>query len=157
MVRREILAVLKTNEKGAKSLKPERPHPPKLVSMHFTSTSTCINFLSWFYFLTPMDYSPWSEGRFWLFWRQMKKGQNLRNRRSHAHQIWFPCISLQPLPAWIFWADSNFWPPWTIVHGTFTRFLAISLNWPWYPSWLQTTLALLAFQNEPHIEPHILL
>ena len=55
------------------SLKPERSHPPKLVCMHFTSTPTCMNFLSQFYFLTPMDYSPWSEGKFW----QMKNEQNL--------------------------------------------------------------------------------
>ena len=67
MVRREILAVLKGNEKEAKSPKLEKPRPPKLVCMCFRSTSTCMNFLSRFYFLTPMDYSPWSEGKFWLF------------------------------------------------------------------------------------------
>ena len=117
MVRREILIVLKANEKGAKSPKPKRPCPPKLVCMHFMSTSNCMNFLSWFYFLTPMDYSPWSEGKFWSFWRQTKKGQNLQNRKSHAYQNWFACISCQPLLAWIFKADSIFWPPWTIVHG----------------------------------------
>ena len=54
MVQREILAVLESNEKGGESLKPVRSHPPKLVCMHFTSTSTCINFLSRFLFLTPM-------------------------------------------------------------------------------------------------------
>ena len=117
MVWREILAVLKANEKWAKSPKPEKSHPPKLVCMRFTSTSTCMNFLSQFYFLTPMDYSPWSEGKFWPFWRQTKNDQNLRNWRSHTHQNWFACISGQPLLAWIFWADSIFWPPWTIVHG----------------------------------------
>ena len=31
-------------------------HPPKLVCMYFTSTSTCMNILSRFYILTPMDY-----------------------------------------------------------------------------------------------------
>ena len=30
------------------SPKPERPHPPKLVYMHVTSTHTCMNFLSQF-------------------------------------------------------------------------------------------------------------
>ena len=40
MVRREFLAVLKANEKGAKSLKLKGPHPLNLLSMHFTSTST---------------------------------------------------------------------------------------------------------------------
>ena len=73
-----------------------------------------MNFLSQFYFLTPMDYSPWFEGKFWPFWRQTKKEQNLRNRKSHAHQNWFACVSHQPLLAWIFWANSIFWPPWTI-------------------------------------------
>ena len=143
----------------AKSLKPDKPHQPNLVSMHFTSSSTCMNFLSWFYFLTPwtiamvrreilpfwgqvikdqnlrnrrshtptkfgfyafhinlylheffelilffdpMDYSPWSEGKFWPFWGQVIKDQNLRNRRSHTNQIWFLCISHQPLLVYIF-------------------------------------------------------
>ena len=40
--------------KTAKSLKLERPQLPKLVSMCFTSTSTCMNFLIQFYFLTSM-------------------------------------------------------------------------------------------------------
>ena len=31
------------------SPKPERPHPPKLVCMHVTSTHICMNFLSRFY------------------------------------------------------------------------------------------------------------
>ena len=57
---RENLAVLEANEKEAKSLKLEGPRPSKLVCMHFMSTSTCVNFLSQFYFLTPMDYSSWS-------------------------------------------------------------------------------------------------
>ena len=35
-----------------------------LLCMHISSTSTCINFLSWFYFLT-MDCSPWSAREFW--------------------------------------------------------------------------------------------
>ena len=34
--------------KVAVSPKPERPHPPELVHMHLTSTSTCMNFLSRF-------------------------------------------------------------------------------------------------------------
>ena len=67
MVQREILAVLKAIDKGPKSLKPKRLCQPKLVSMHFTPTSTCMNFLRQFYFLTPMDYSPWSEREFWPF------------------------------------------------------------------------------------------
>ena len=61
MVRKEILAVFEGKQKGAKSPNPERPHPSKLVCIHFMSISTCMNFLSQFHFLTPMDYSPWSE------------------------------------------------------------------------------------------------
>ena len=40
--------VEKKNFKVEISPKPERPHPPKLVRMHYTSTPTCINFLSRF-------------------------------------------------------------------------------------------------------------
>ena len=79
-------------KKGAKSPNPERPCTSKLVCMHFMSTSTCMNFLSQFYFLTPMDYSPWSEGKFWPFCWQMKNEPNLQNQRGHAHQNWFACI-----------------------------------------------------------------
>ena len=59
------------------SPKLEKPHPSKLVCMHFTSTLTCMNFLSQFYFLTPMDYSPWSERETWPFLKASEKGQNL--------------------------------------------------------------------------------
>ena len=54
MVEKEILAVFEGKQKGAKSPKRERLCPPKLVCMHFTTTSTCMNSLSQFYFLTPM-------------------------------------------------------------------------------------------------------
>ena len=46
MVRREILAILKANKKEAKFPQLEKLCPPKLVRIHFTSTSTCMNFLS---------------------------------------------------------------------------------------------------------------
>ena len=67
MVEKEVLAIFEGKQIGAITLISERLRPPKLVCMHFTSTSTCMNFLSRFYFLTPMDYSPWSEGKFWPF------------------------------------------------------------------------------------------
>ena len=54
MVQREILAVFEGKQKGAITPKPEELRPSKLVSMLFTSTSTCMNFLSRFYFLIPM-------------------------------------------------------------------------------------------------------
>ena len=47
-----------------------------------------------------MDYSP--------LLKADKKGQNLQNQRGRAHQNWFPCISHEPLLAWIFWAYSSF-------------------------------------------------
>ena len=47
----------KFGHRKAISPKPERLCPPKLICMHFTTTSTCMNFLSQFYFLTPMDWS----------------------------------------------------------------------------------------------------
>ena len=122
MVRKGNLANFEGKQNGVKSPKPERLCPPKLVSMHFISTSTCMNFLSQIYFLTPMDYSPWSEREIWPFLKENKMEQNLWNQRGHAHQNWFPCISYQPLPAWIFWAKSIFWPPWTIVHGLKGKF-----------------------------------
>ena len=37
-----------------KSSKISENGPPKLVCIHFTSNSTCMNFLSRFYFLTPL-------------------------------------------------------------------------------------------------------
>ena len=55
MVRKGNLAIFEGQQKGAKSPKPKMLHPPKLVCMHFTTTSTCMNILSQFYFLTPMD------------------------------------------------------------------------------------------------------
>ena len=75
MVRREILAIFEGKQKGLKSPKLRKPRSPKLVCKHFTSTSTCMNFLSRFYFLTPMDYSPWTEGKFWPFLKGNKKVQ----------------------------------------------------------------------------------
>ena len=85
MVRREILTVLKANEKGAKSPKPKRPCPPKLNCMHFTSTSTCINFLSRFYFLTPMDYiAHGPKGNFDSFEGKRKRG-NISETEEATH------------------------------------------------------------------------
>ena len=46
------------------SPKPESPHPSKLVYMHYTSISTCMNFLSQFRLIKFFDthvLSPWSE------------------------------------------------------------------------------------------------
>ena len=56
--------------KVAISPKLERSCPSKLVCMHLTSISTCMNFFANFdrlNFLMTMDYSPWSEGEIWPF------------------------------------------------------------------------------------------
>ena len=54
------------------SPKPKKPHPPKLVYVHMTLISNCMNFLSQFQlikFLMTMDYSPWLEREIWPFLR----------------------------------------------------------------------------------------
>ena len=50
------------------SPKSERPRPPKLVGMHYTSTPTCTIFLSQFKlikFFHYHGYSPWSKRKIW--------------------------------------------------------------------------------------------
>ena len=64
-------SVLTANEKKQK---PERTHPPNLVHMHFTSTFTCMNFLSRFYFLTP-----------WTIMSMVWKW-NLKDKRSKTYE-----------------------------------------------------------------------
>ena len=95
MVQREILAIFEGKQKEAITPKPERSRPPKLVCMRFTSTSTCINFLSQLYFLTPMDYSPWFEGKFWPFLKANEKGaKSLKLVRPHSPKLVCKHISL---------------------------------------------------------------
>ena len=87
MVRRENLTVLKANKNRDISPKLERPCPPKLVSMHFTSTSTCINLFSRFYFLTPMDHGP--KGKFGRFEGKRKRGKILETGEATPTKIGF--------------------------------------------------------------------
>ena len=124
---REILAVsMVALTKGAIiSETEEMSCPPKLVCMHFTSTSTCMNFLSRFHFLTPMDYSPWSEGKFWpLLKVQVKGAISLKPDKTTAHQNWFACILISTSTCMNFlsrfhfltpmdyspWSEGKFWP-----------------------------------------------
>ena len=86
MVGKEILAILKANKKGTKSPKLEKPHPPILVSMYFTSTFACMNFLSRFYFLTPVDYSPWFER---AIWPNLKRSKISENREATLTKFGF--------------------------------------------------------------------
>ena len=57
-----------------KKQKLERTHPPNLVHMHFTSTFTCMNFLSRFSFLTP-----------WTIMSMVWKW-NLKDKRSKTYE-----------------------------------------------------------------------
>ena len=59
------------------TMKNNRPCSPKLDCMHFTSISTCMNFLSQFYFLTPTDYSSQSEKEILAILKTNKKEPNL--------------------------------------------------------------------------------
>ena len=90
-----------------------------VVHMWFSHTNIIPNY----FVLHNITYcSPWFERENWPFLKSNKKGQNLWNLGSHIHQNWFACISQPPLLAWIFWANSIFWPPWTIVHGPKGKF-----------------------------------
>ena len=61
--------------KVAVSPKLERSRPPKLVCMHVTSIYSSMNFLSRFRSIEffddhgLLDYSPWSEGEIWQFFK----------------------------------------------------------------------------------------
>ena len=67
MVRREILAVLRASDKGPKSPKPEKPRPAKFGFHAFHIDLYLHEFFELILFFDPMDYSSWSEGKFWLF------------------------------------------------------------------------------------------
>ena len=62
---------------------------PTKIGLH------AMNFLSQFYFLTPMDYSLWFEREIWPNLKESKKAKNLQNWRSHAGQTWYTCFSHQ--------------------------------------------------------------
>ena len=80
-------------QKGDITPKPERLHPPKLVCMHFTSSSTCINFLNRFYFLTPMDYSPLFERGIWPF---LRIAVSLKSERPHPPKLVYMHVTSMP-------------------------------------------------------------
>ena len=124
MVWREILAVLKANKKEAKSPKQERPHPPKLVCMCFTSTPTCMNFLRRFYLISIFSL-PWTivhgpKGKFGHFWRQTKSKNISKTGEVTSTKISLHAFHIHPYLYEFFEAilfDSIFSLPWTIVHG----------------------------------------
>ena len=155
---------LKANKKGPISPKPERPCPPKLVWMHFTSPFICMNFLSWFYFLTPWTIVHASKGKFSQIW---KEAISLKLERpcppnlvwmhftspstcmNFLNQFWWEILAVlkankkggkiskngEAMPTKLgthafhinlylhfFKASSIFWPPWTTVHGLKVNF-----------------------------------
>ena len=72
--------------------------------MHFTSTSTCMNILSQFYFLTPMNTHYIVHGLKWKFsclWRQTKRSKIFKIRVATPNKF-----SRQPLLAWIIHVDN---------------------------------------------------
>ena len=75
------------------------------IDLHaFTSTSTCMNLLSWFYFLTSMDYSPWSEREIW----PNLKSCNISKTEEATPTNLVCSIKHPPLLAWISW-DNSIW------------------------------------------------
>ena len=86
----------------------QRSHTHHLVSMHFTSTSTCTKFMGRFYSCPPWTIVHGPKGKF---------GQIQKWAKSPKPKRPCPpkCKSHYPLLAWIFWADSISWPPWTII------------------------------------------
>ena len=111
--------------KKEQNLQNQKGHAHQIGLLAFRVNLYLHEFFEPILFFDPMDYSPWSEGKFLPSLKASKKEPNFRNQRGHAHQIRFPCISGQPLLAWIFWAYSIFWPPWTIVHMVRREILAV--------------------------------
>ena len=83
MVQRKNFAVLKVNEKGAKSLKPEAMHT-KIGFHAFHINSTCMNFLS--LFLTPMN-GP--KGEFGCFEGKQKRDTISKTKEAMSIKIGF--------------------------------------------------------------------
>ena len=89
---REIWLFLKV----AVSPKPERSRPPKLVYMHVTSITICMNFLGQFRsikFLMTMDYSPWVEREIWPF---LKVAVSPKPKRPHPPKIGLDELDINP-------------------------------------------------------------
>ena len=103
-------------EKRAKCLKPERPHPPKLVCMHTLSTSTCMNILSQFYFLNHMV----QMGNLAKFEGKQKETKSPKPEWPHPPKLVFmhfasssTCIIFL-IRFYLILFDSIFCPLWTI-------------------------------------------
>ena len=74
MVGREILAILKADKRG-KISKTGGATLIKIGFHAFHDNFYLHDFLGRFYFLTPMDHSSWSEGKFWPFLKADKRGK----------------------------------------------------------------------------------
>ena len=118
-----IIHVLKGNfghfeskRKGAKSPKAKRPHSPKLVQIYFKSASTCMKFMNW---------PPWTKGNFGCFEGKWKGGEISETGEATPTKIDSHAFPVNLYLHEFFWADSIFWPPWTLVHhpkGSFGHF-----------------------------------
>ena len=71
-------------KKGAKSPKPKRPCSPNLAHMHILSTSTCMNFLSQFYFLTTWTVVHGPKGK---FEGKRKASKSLKPKKPHPPNL----------------------------------------------------------------------
>ena len=90
----------------AVSPKPKRPHPPKLMYMHVTSTHTCMNFWAnsnQLNFLMTMDYSPWSEREIWPF---LRVAVSPKPKRPHPPKLVYMHVT-STHTCMNFWANSN--------------------------------------------------
>ena len=75
-----------------------------------------------FYFLTPMDYSPWFEGKVWPFWRQTKK---ISPKLERQHPPKLVCMHFTSIPTCIFHPilfELIFSLPWMVQNGNLAKF-----------------------------------
>ena len=67
-----------------------------------------------------MDYSPWSKGKFWPFWRQSKMSHNSKTGETMTTKIGVQACDINPYMHEFFEPipiNQVFWWQWTIVHG----------------------------------------
>ena len=87
--------------------------------MNTLSNSTCINFESWFYFLTPKNYSPWSKRK---IWPNSKRNKISETRKATPTKIGFHAFHINLYlpeifdlilffdPHYSLWSEGKIWP-----------------------------------------------
>ena len=124
MARKGKLAVFGSNLKGAKSSKPKRSGQPKLVCTHYTSTPTCMNFLSQFYKFLYFDTHGLyhgSKGKIGCFWKQLKRSKIFKTKEVRPTKIGVHALHIHSYLHEFFepiLIDRIFLHPWTIAHGS---------------------------------------